>query len=87
MESLASIRAASQVEEKGARMSANLQVMPDPQQIQQDLLDVEEVAKRLKMSPQWVRDHATRRHPKLPCVRLGCSIRFQPRAVDEFIEQ
>jgi excisionase family DNA binding protein len=68
-------------------MSSNLQFMPDAQQIRQDLLDVEEVAKRLKVSPQWVRDHATRRHPKLPCVRLGSLIRFQPRAVDEFIEQ
>jgi excisionase family DNA binding protein len=68
-------------------MSADLQVMPTPQQIQQDLLDVEEVAKRLNVSPQWVRDHATRRHPRLPCIRLGCLMRFQPRAVDDFIEQ
>ena len=43
-------------------MSANLQVMPDPQQIQQDLLDVEEVAKRLKVSPQWMRDRQVSDH-------------------------
>jgi hypothetical protein len=68
-------------------MSANLQIMPDPQTVRQNLLDVGEVAKRLKVSPQWVRDHATRGHPKLPCVRLGSLLRFQPRVVDEFIEQ
>jgi excisionase family DNA binding protein len=62
-------------------------VQTAPDLTRENLLDVEEVARRLNVSPQWVRDHATRRHPKLPCVRLGSLMRFRPSAVDEFIEQ
>ena len=43
------------------------------------LLDVDDVAERLHVSAGWVRDHAVgRRLPSLPCVRLGCLIRFRP---------
>lgn len=52
------------------------------------LLDVDEVAARLHVSPGWVRDHAVgRRLPALPCVRLGCLIRFRPSDIDTFIGQ
>jgi excisionase family DNA binding protein len=67
-------------------MSASLQSVPDLLATEY-LLDVEEVARRLNVSPQWVRDHSTRRTPKLPCVRLGSLLRFRPRDVDTFIEQ
>jgi excisionase family DNA binding protein len=67
-------------------MSASLQQIPDLSH-STDLLDVEEVAKRLNVSPQWVRDHSTRRFPRLRCVRLGSLLRFRPIDVDEFIEQ
>src|SRR5215469_7825002 len=67
-------------------MSASLQSVPDLPPTDY-LLDVEEVARRLNVSPQWVRDHSTRRTPKLPCVRLGSLLRFRPRDVDTFIEQ
>jgi hypothetical protein len=39
------------------------------------------------MSEQWVRDHSTRRTPKLPCVRLGSAMRYLPSAVDAFITE
>jgi hypothetical protein len=43
--------------------------------LRENLLTVIQVAKRLGMSPQWVRDHIDRRQPRIPCVRLGSSIR------------
>lgn len=67
-------------------MSASLQSVPELSPTEY-LLDVEEVARRLNVSPQWVRDHSTRRTPKLPCVRLGSLLRFRPKDVDTFIEQ
>jgi predicted DNA-binding transcriptional regulator AlpA len=50
------------------------------------LIDVAAVAVRLGMSEQWVRDHIERRHPKIPCVRLGAAVRFRPADIDRFIE-
>jgi excisionase family DNA binding protein len=45
------------------------------------------VAKRLGVSERWVRDHATRRFPKLPVVKLGPLLRFRSSDVDEFVER
>jgi excisionase family DNA binding protein len=53
----------------------------------ENLLTVAQVADRLGMSQQWIRDHVERRHPRIPCVRLGSSIRFRPSDIDQFIEQ
>jgi excisionase family DNA binding protein len=44
-----------------------------------------QVAKRLGVSERWVRDHATRRSPKLPVVKLGSLLRFRQEDVDAFI--
>lgn len=55
--------------------------------LRENLLTVTQLAKRLGMSPQWVRDHIERRHPRIPCVRLGSSIRFRPSDIDQFIDQ
>jgi excisionase family DNA binding protein len=53
----------------------------------EDLLTPEQVAKRLRVSPRWVRDHATRRSPRIPAVDLGSRMRFRPSDVEEFIRQ
>jgi predicted DNA-binding transcriptional regulator AlpA len=48
----------------------------------------EQVAEALHVSRAWVRDHATRREPRLPVVRLGgkrAVLRFRPEDVQEFI--
>lgn len=58
--------------------------MPD------NLLTLDDVAKQLNVSKAWVRDHATRREPRLPVVRLGgkrAVLRFRPQDVDEFIAE
>jgi len=58
-----------------------------PVSLRENLLTVTQVAKRLGMSQQWVRDHIERRHPRISCVRLGSSIRFRPSDIDQFIDQ
>jgi excisionase family DNA binding protein len=50
------------------------------------LLTAEEVAQILNMSTAWVYDHADRKQPKVPCVRLGKAVRFRPEDVQTFIE-
>jgi hypothetical protein len=52
------------------------------------LLSIEEVSQLLGVSPGWVRDHSTRRSPRLPVVRFGgrrAVLRFRPQDVDRFI--
>ena len=51
------------------------------------LLTVDQVAERLTVSPQFVREHATRCEPRIPCVRLGSMLRFRDVDIDNFIEQ
>jgi len=54
------------------------------------LLTLDDVAKLLSVSKDWVRDHATRRSPRLPVVRLGgkrAVLRFRQEDVDEFINE
>jgi excisionase family DNA binding protein len=50
------------------------------------LLTVEEVAQLLNVSTAWVYDHADRKRPVMPSVRLGKSVRFRPEDVRTFID-
>ena len=52
------------------------------------LLTLDDVALLLGVSKAWVRDHATRRNPRIPVVRLGgrrALLRFRPRDIENFI--
>lgn len=52
------------------------------------LLTLEQVAEWMGTSKAWVRDHATRRHPRIPVIRLGgrrALLRFRPQDVERFI--
>ncbi len=52
------------------------------------LLSLDEVAALFCLSKAWVRDHATRRNPRIPVVRLGgrrAILRFRPQDVEQFI--
>ena len=54
------------------------------------LLTLDDVATRLQTSRAWVRDHATRRNPRIPVVRLGgkrALLRFRHEDVEAFINQ
>ncbi len=49
------------------------------------LLRPSEVAEQLGVSAAWVRDHATRKQPRIPVVRVGKLLRFRQVDVNEFI--
>ncbi len=49
------------------------------------LWTVDDVARFLAMSKQWVYKHAEL--GTLPCIRLGSALRFQPEAVRRYVDQ
>jgi len=49
------------------------------------LLSPQEVADRLGVSERWVRDHATRRSPRIRAVKLGPMLRFRWSDVEDFL--
>ena len=52
------------------------------------LWTLDEVAQFLGMSKDWVRDHSTRRQPRIACVRMGgrrAVLRYRRRDVEQFI--
>jgi hypothetical protein len=51
-----------------------------------ELLGPHEVAKWLGVSVAWVRDHATRKEPLLPVVKLGKLLRFRPADIRVFLK-
>ncbi|MEG9436066.1 helix-turn-helix domain-containing protein [Edaphobacter sp. HDX4] len=55
--------------------------------VQERLLNAREVAARLGVSERWVRDHTTRRFPKLRGVKLGTLVRYRSADVQEFTEK
>ena len=50
------------------------------------LLTPQDVARRLQVSVAWVRDHSTRKHPRLPVVRVGGLLRYHPLDLDHWIQ-
>jgi predicted DNA-binding transcriptional regulator AlpA len=60
----------------------------EDRQLGQRLLTLDDVAATLGVSRAWVRDHATRRNPRIPVVRLGgkrAVLRFRPQDIESFI--
>ena len=49
------------------------------------LLTPAQVAKWLGVSPRWVRDHISRRSPKIPAIDLGSLKRFRRVDVEAFV--
>jgi excisionase family DNA binding protein len=45
----------------------------------------QEVADRLGVSERWVRDHATRRNPRIRAIKLGPLLRFRWIDVEQFV--
>jgi predicted DNA-binding transcriptional regulator AlpA len=52
---------------------------------EQRLLTALDVAERLGVSERWVRDHATRRNPRIPVVKLGPLLRFRQVDIENFL--
>ena len=51
------------------------------------LYSSEEVAQRLGVSERWLRDHATRRQPRIRAVKLGPLVRFRWCDVQAFVAE
>jgi hypothetical protein len=57
------------------------------------LLKPEQVAERLSVSVDWVRDHSSRKMPRLPLIRLGGGpgraglLRYRASEIEKFIEE
>lgn len=55
---------------------------PDP------LLTVEDVARRLNVSKDWVWDHSSRKAPRLPVIRMGDgTLRYRASGIEAFINE
>jgi len=57
------------------------------------LLTPEQVAERLCVSIDWVRDHSSRKNPRLPLIRLGGGpgrkglLRYRASDIEKFISE
>jgi len=51
------------------------------------LLNAREVAQTLGVSERWVRDHTTRRSPKIRGIKLGSLVRYRRADVELFMEK
>lgn len=51
------------------------------------LLNARQVANRLGVSERFIRDHTTRRLPKIPALKLGKLIRYRRADVDLFMSE
>ena len=52
------------------------------------LLTVEDVARRLNVSRDWVWDHSSRKAPRLPVIRMGDgALRYRRSAIEDFITE
>ncbi len=51
------------------------------------LLTAQEVAERLGVSERFVRDHTTRRYPKIRAIKLGPLLRFRWKDVEAFLAE
>jgi len=58
-----------------------------PNQDDERLLNARQVADKLGVSERFIRDHTTRRSPKIPAVKLGKLIRYRRADVDVFMAQ
>jgi hypothetical protein len=50
------------------------------------LIGPAEVARLLGVSSGWVRDHATRKTPRIPVVRIGRMMRFRPADIKGIVQ-
>jgi len=51
------------------------------------LMNSRQVATRLGVSERWVRDHTTRRWPRIAGVKLGPLMRYRREDVDAFMRE
>ena len=58
------------------------------EEIGDPLLTVEDVARRLNVSRDWVWDHSSRKFPRLPVIRMGDgALRYRRSSIEDFITE
>jgi len=56
--------------------------------VEDPLLTVEDVARRLSVSKDWVWDHSSRKSPRLPVIRMGDgTLRYRASGIEAFISE
>lgn len=71
----------------GPTPSEETQLSNQPPNLNGRLLSAQEVATRLGVSERFIRDHATRRLPRIQGIRLGSLLRFRWRDVEAFLTE
>ncbi len=62
-------------------------VLPTLNVNEDHLLDARQVTAKLGVSERFIRDHTTRRSPRIPGVRLGKLLRYRPADVASFMAE
>jgi predicted DNA-binding transcriptional regulator AlpA len=75
----------SQLQESNGLQDSETSLRSPPQTDR--LLNAREVAAKLGVSERWVRDHTTRRFPKIRGVKLGTLIRYRRIDVEFFMKE
>ena len=69
----------------GDRETLEHRLIPQPLGLDR-LLNARQVAEKLGVSERWVRDHTTRRSPRIRAVKLGTLIRYRWADIEAFME-
>lgn len=73
--------------ESGSLEGANQRFRDNSFGATERLYTAQEVADRLGVSERWVRDHATRRNPRIAAVKLGPLLRFRWPDIQTFVSE
>ena len=58
------------------------------EEVADPLLTVDDVARRLNVSRDWVWDHSSRKSPQLPVIRMGDgALRYRASRIEAFIDE
>ncbi len=79
------MRDSSPVDSRSLQNSHDSAPFSDRFTLEERLYTPQEVADRLGVSERWVRDHATRRIPRIRAVKLGPLLRFREADVAAFV--
>ena len=70
-----------------ARLAENRPDLAQPFSVEERMYSAREVAACLGVSERWLRDHATRRYPRIRAFKLGTLVRFRWSDVQAFVAE
>jgi predicted DNA-binding transcriptional regulator AlpA len=91
--SLAQLSSQSETDSPEAENHSDSHRRKPPQRVTADevtdpLLTVDDVARRLNVSRDWVWDHSSRKSPQLPVIRMGDgALRYRASRIEAFIDE